>query len=55
MVPLLLGIAIDFFLIAHMVLGEAEPAATAAVLLALILAGFWFVLPRIYRRRYHRG
>jgi hypothetical protein len=36
-------------------LGEAEPAATAAVLLALILAGFWFVLPRIYRRRYHRG
>jgi hypothetical protein len=54
MVPLLLGIAIDFYLIAHMVLGEAEPAATAAVLLAAILAGFWFVFPRLYRRRYHR-
>src|SRR5262245_7446990 len=54
MVPLMLGIGIDFFLIAHMVLGEAEPAAAIAVILVAILAGFWFWFPRAYRQRFHQ-
>ena len=54
MVPLLFGIGIDFFLIAHMVLDEAEVAAILSVLLVGFLAGCWFVFPRIYRRQFHR-
>ena len=54
MVPLMLGIGIDFFLIAHMILGEAEAAAAVAAILVAILAGFWFVFPRAYRRRFHQ-
>ena len=54
MVPLMLGIGIDFFLIAHMVLGEAEAAAAVAIVLVAILAGFWFVFPRAYRQRFHQ-
>jgi hypothetical protein len=54
MVPLMFGIGLDFFLIAHMVLGEAEAAAILSVLLVGFLAGCWFVFPRIYRRRFHQ-
>ena len=54
MVPLMFAIGIDFFLIAHMVLGEAEAAAAIAALLVAIMAGFWFVFPRAYRRRFHQ-
>ena len=54
MVPLMLGIGIDFFLIAHMVLGEAEAAAAVTAILVSIMAGFWFVFPRAYRRRFHQ-
>ena len=54
MVPLMLGIGIDFFLIAHMVLGEVEAAAAITALLVAIMAGFWFVFPRAYRRRFHQ-
>ena len=54
MVPLMLGIGIDFFLIAHMVLGEAEAAAAVTALLVAVMTGFWFVFPRAYRRRFHQ-
>ena len=54
MVPLMLGIGLDFFLIAHMVLGEAEAAAAVTAILVSIMAGFWFVFPRAYRRRFHQ-
>ena len=54
MPPLTLGIGIDFYLIAHMVLGEQAPAALAAALLVGCFAACWFVFPRAYRRRYHR-
>lgn len=54
MVPLMFGIGLDFFLIAHMVLDEAEAAAVISVLLVGFLAGCWFVYPRIYRRRFHQ-
>ena len=39
MVPLMFGIGLDFFLIAHMVLDEAEVAAILSVLLVGFLAG----------------
>ena len=54
MVPLMLGIAIDFFLIAHMVLGRTEVAAAVTAILVAFLAAFWFVFPRAYRRRFHQ-
>ena len=54
MVPLMFGIGLDFFLIAHMVLGEAEAAAILSVLLVGFLAGCWFIFPRIYRHRFHQ-
>jgi hypothetical protein len=50
--PLLMaGIGIDFYLIAHIILGEAELAAAAAALLVGFFALCWFVFPRAYRRR----
>lgn len=54
MVPLMLGMAIDFYLISRMVLGSEDLAASAAISLAVILGGLWFVYPRIYRRLYRR-
>jgi Family of unknown function (DUF6328) len=53
MPPLMLGMGIDFFLIAHIVLGEALPAAIAAAVLVAFFACCWFAFPRAYRRRYH--
>jgi hypothetical protein len=49
MVPLALGIAIDLYLVARVVLGAPGPAAAlAAVVLALYLL-LWFGLPRYMR------
>ncbi len=55
MPPLLLAMGIDFYLIGHLILKEAEPAAGAAVALLAFAAFFWFALPRMYLRRYHKG
>ena len=55
MPALMLGIGIDFFLIARLVLGEVDLAATAACALVLLFATCWFVFPRIYRRRFHKA
>jgi Family of unknown function (DUF6328) len=55
MPPLMLAMGIDFYLIAHLVLLEAEPAAAAALVLVAFFALCWFVFPRVYRRRYHQG
>jgi Family of unknown function (DUF6328) len=54
MPPLMLGIGIDFFLIAHMVLDDAAAAAAAAAVLVGIFVYCWFVFPRAYRRRFHQ-
>lgn len=54
MPPLMLGIGIDFFIVAHMVLGEAEAAAAVSALLVCFLAACWFVFPRVYLRRFHQ-
>jgi Family of unknown function (DUF6328) len=54
MPPLMLGMGIDFYLIANIVLDEARSAAAAATTLVAFFACCWFVFPRAYRRRYHQ-
>lgn len=46
MVPLLVGIGLDFYLIARVVLGSAALAAAEAIGLAAFFALCWFALPR---------
>jgi hypothetical protein len=55
MVPLTAGLTLDFLLIAKLVLGDTRPAVFAALGLLLLLAGFWFVLPRVFRRLTRAG
>jgi small-conductance mechanosensitive channel len=47
MVPLLLGIGLDFYLIARVVLQSPVLAAAEAMGLALFFALCWFALPRL--------
>jgi len=51
----MLGIGIDFYLIARVVLGNAALAAAAAAGLVFLFATCWFIFPRIYRRRFHKA
>src|SRR3982751_1154601 len=46
MVPLALGISLDLYLVARVILGAAVPAAVIAVGLLALYLGLWFVLPR---------
>jgi uncharacterized protein DUF6328 len=50
MAPLALGISLDFYLVARIVLENAWSAALAAGLLAIFFA-MWFALPRVYGAR----
>ena len=50
MVPLIAGICLDTYLIARLILAERLAAATVAAIVALVLAGLWFVLPAVCRR-----
>jgi uncharacterized protein DUF6328 len=50
MLPLALGISLDFYLIARVILESAWSAALAAGLLGIFVA-IWFVLPRMYAAR----
>lgn len=55
MVPLMLGIVLDIYVVSQLVLDDpAESGAIAAVLLA-ILAGLWFVWPRWWKARRRSG
>ncbi len=47
MFPLILGIGMDFYLIARVILQDAGLALVLAVLLVLFFSAAWFVLPRI--------
>lgn len=51
MVPLLLGIGLDFYLIARVVLGTSGVAAAAASGLVLFFVSCWFALPQWGRAR----
>ncbi|MFL5607563.1 MAG: DUF6328 family protein [Gemmatimonadaceae bacterium] len=46
MVPLALGISLDLYLVARVILGAAVPAAVIAVGLLALYLGLWFLLPR---------
>ena len=50
LVPLMLGIALDFYLIARLILGDFINSALLASVLVLLFAGLWFGFPRWYRR-----
>jgi hypothetical protein len=50
MVPLMLGIGLDFYLIARIVLGSRSLPAALAIGLVLFFVGCWFGLPRWGRR-----
>jgi uncharacterized protein DUF6328 len=50
MLPLALGITLDFYLVARIILESAWSTVLAAALL-LVFIGMWFGLPRIYAAR----
>jgi Family of unknown function (DUF6328) len=51
MVPLAIGIGLDFYLIARVVLGNTSLAAAEAIVLTLFFGVVWFGLPRLSRNR----
>src|SRR6185503_20903448 len=51
MVPLALGICLDVYLIARVILGSSHGAGVVAVLLLAVFFVFWRVIPQAARRR----
>jgi hypothetical protein len=51
MVPLMLGLTIDLFVIAMAILGSAAVSALVAALLLVVCTVLWFVIPRFHGRR----
>ena len=47
MFPLLLGIALDFYLLAWMILADRVLSANLAILLAVVFVVAWYVLPHL--------
>jgi putative copper export protein len=45
MVPFLIGICLDTYLIGRIILNETFPALVAGIGMFLVLGGLWFVLP----------
>jgi hypothetical protein len=50
MLPLALGLCLDFYLVARLITGREEAAALSALLLVLFVA-LWWILPRRLRKR----
>ena len=50
MLPLIVGVCLDTYLIARLILKEPSLAVTVAVVAALLLAGLWYGLPAVCRR-----
>ena len=50
MLPLALGVSLDFYLVGRIILHSAWSAVLAAALL-LVFFGLWFALPRFYAAR----
>jgi hypothetical protein len=49
MVPLAVGIAVDLYLVARLILGTPGPAAGLAAAVLVMVLGLWFGLPRYVR------
>ena len=50
LVPLMLGIALDFYLIARIILGQTVLSLVLASVLFVFVTGLWFVFPRWHQR-----
>lgn len=50
MLPLMLGISVDFYLIASMITGHEGLAVTLGLALMIVFAALWFILPYSARR-----
>ena len=50
MIPLTLGMSVDFYLVARVTTDSTVASLFAAVLFA-VFVGLWFVAPRLWRRR----
>jgi hypothetical protein len=50
MIPLALGIALDFYLICTIILGDTGWSVAAAAAVLAVFVGLWFVFPRFVRR-----
>jgi hypothetical protein len=53
MIPLMVGIGLDFYLIARIILGARSLSALLASLLIVVFAILWFGLPRVAAPRAH--
>ena len=51
MIPLMLAISLDFYLIAHVILASIAMSIAVASLVCLFFFYLWIVFPRIHRRR----
>ena len=51
MLPLAVGLSLDVYLIARLVLGAPGPACAAAAALFAVMLFFWFAFPRLQSRR----
>jgi hypothetical protein len=47
MMPLMVAVAIDVYLIAHAILHRQLPAAAVATLIFFVFAIVWFVIPQV--------
>ena len=50
LVPLMFGIALDFYLIARIILGQVLLSAALAGGLVVVVGGLWFVFPQWHQR-----
>ena len=50
MITLTIGIGIDFYLVAHVILGNTMVSALVAAGVVLVFGILWFVFPRVARR-----
>ena len=53
MVPMALGICLDFYLICRVITGETVTSFAMATVALLFFSGLWFVFPQIKKRQNH--
>ena len=51
MVPLMVGIALEIYIVSLTVVGDPRPAAGVALATALLFAALWFALPWLRRMK----
>jgi hypothetical protein len=51
MIPLAVGIGLDVYIIARVILGTSTGAAVIAALLLMVFGVFWRLIPQAARRR----